>query len=87
MDVKKKIELRQASNRNILAAISAMVETYPDLRFHQILQNIDCVILKEVKSGGANPKPASLTCPDLFYEESVDTLDRINESFKKTNNG
>lgn len=84
MDVKKKIELRQASNRNILAAISAMVETYPDLRFHQILQNIDCVILKEVKSGGHS---VSLTCPDLFYEESVDTLNRINESFKKTNNG
>lgn len=49
---------RQEANRRILEAIHDMVETCPDWRFHQILQNIGV------------EKPGL----DQWYEESEETL-------------
>lgn len=102
MDVQKKIAKRQEANRQIVAAISAMVEAHPELRFHQILSNMnvnktttpmspddmakyvdeitDAKITagypEAIKKFGKHVEgPKQL---DLFYEESIDTLARIN---------
>ena len=56
------IKLRQESNYKILLILSKIMEEFPDLRFQQILQNIDLT---------SNDKK------DLYYEESVDTLKTI----------
>jgi hypothetical protein len=60
---------RQAVNYEILNKLYAIVEQHPDWRFHQILQNLD-VNLRDV---------ATLRCFDQFYEESEETLERINK--------
>lgn len=60
--ISRTIKLRQESNYKILLILSKIVEEFPDLRFQQILQNIDL---------------ASNDKKDLYYEESVDTLKTI----------
>lgn len=60
--ISRTIKLRQESNYKILLILSKIVEEFPDLRFQQILQNIDLT---------SNDKK------DLYYEESVDTLKTI----------
>jgi hypothetical protein len=60
---------RQAANYEILNKLYAIVEKHPDWRFHQILQNLD-INLRDV---------ATLRCFDQFYEESEETLERINK--------
>ena len=60
---------RQAANYEILNKLYAAVEQHPDWRFHQILQNLD-VNLRDV---------TTLKCFDQFYEESEETLERINK--------
>lgn len=62
---------RQEANRKILNILSATVEQHPDWRFHQILQNLD-VNLRDV---------TTLKCFDQFYEESEETLERVNRIF------
>ena len=64
---------RQEANRKILNLLSAAVEQHPDWRFHQILQNLD-INIRDV---------TTLRCFDQFYEESVDTLERIEVIVKK----
>ena len=59
---------RQAANYEILNKLYAIVEQHPDWRFHQILQNLD-VNLRDV---------VTLKCHDQFYEESEETLERVN---------
>jgi hypothetical protein len=66
---------RQEANRVILKQISAMVEAAPDLRFHQILINMN---VNKTKMIGQVPNEY-LMCEDLFHEESVKTLERINK--------
>ena len=71
------ISKRQESNREIIRKISEMVEAYPDLRFHQILQNLRINQTKYSKKpdGSTNYEDGHLA--DLFYEESVVTLKRM----------
>ena len=55
---------RLEANRKILEKIAEVIETYPDWRFHQILQNIGC----------------SYSEVDQWYEESETTLARIDHN-------
>lgn len=52
---------RQEANRTILNLLSEAVEKNPDLRFHQLLQNIGVEVPNI----------------DQFYEESSKTLDDL----------
>lgn len=58
-------------NRFLVAMVAEAVERYPDMRFHQILQNLD----------------VSLRGQDQFYEESKDTYKRANEKFRPGEKG
>lgn len=60
---------RQAANYEILNTLYAIVERYPDWRFHQILQNLQ-INLREV---------TEFKCLDQFYEESEETLERVKQ--------
>jgi hypothetical protein len=53
-----RIKQRQTANLEILKILNTIVSQFPDLRFTQILTNLNLD-------------------KDLFYEESVDTLERI----------
>ncbi len=64
---------RQEANKIILQQISAMVESAPDLRFHQILAAMD---ITQTTMVGVSPNEIMM-CKDLFHEESVKTLERI----------
>ena len=74
MDKKIEIEIskRQESNRVLVQLISDIVESSPDLRFHQILHAI----------GVEKQHDVGLT-EDFFYEESVKTLERVSEAIEK----
>lgn len=71
--IEEKIKNRQKANFELVRKLSELVVAYPDLRFGQILVNFgfieqivdhyDCsIVLTE----------------DPFYEESIDTLNRVN---------
>lgn len=62
MDISEKISCRYDANLKIVEILGDLVATYPDWRFQQILQNIDIT-----------PRDGK----DLFYEESVDTLNEV----------
>jgi len=66
---------RQEANRDIIKKISEYNERYPDMRFHQILYNLDInqgeLEMKEGVSTG------NLVLIDKYNEESVKTLNRI----------
>lgn len=64
---------RQEANRVILKKITEMVEAAPDLRFHQILINMD---VNQTEMVGIAPNERMM-CKDLFHEESTKTLERI----------
>ena len=69
---------RQEVNKLILKEISEVVEKYPDLRFHQILQIINIVELDNPVYGGVGGQEVlEQLSKDKFYEESVKTLERI----------
>ena len=55
---------RLEANKKIIEAVSKAVEMFPDWRFHQILQNIGCVVLDV----------------DQWHEEPEDTLERISSN-------
>lgn len=61
-NIKDMIKNRYDSNKAIIKIISLIVEKFPDWRFHQILQNIEII---------------GRLGEDLFYEESIETLERI----------
>ena len=58
-----KIQRRQSSNLEILKILNIIVERFPQLRFTQILTNLELD-------------------KDLFYEESVDTLNNIKKQLE-----
>lgn len=60
-----KMAKRQEANRTIIEMLKIMVESYPELRFGQILDNM-----------GIIPKNQ-----DIFYIESVDTLQACKQYF------
>ena len=59
---------RQEANRTILNLLSEAVEMNPDLRFHQLLQNL----------GIETPHT------DQFYEESSKTLENLVATMSKS---
>lgn len=63
---------RQEANREILKLLADMVEQYPDLRFGQILVNVDAVKLKPDTQFGVG-----YVMVDPFHEEPTETLSRM----------
>lgn len=61
-NIKDMIKSRYDSNKAIIEIISLVAEKFPDWRFHQILQNIEII---------------GRLGEDLFYEESIETLERM----------
>ena len=55
---------RYQANKLILAKLAKIVEAMPTWRFNQILQNVDITIQNQ----------------DMFYDESVDTLARMEKN-------
>lgn len=66
MDIAEKISSRYDANLQIVIILNDLVSEHPDWRFQQILQNMGI---------------SSREGRDLFYEESVDTLDRLRENY------
>lgn len=66
MDTAEKISSRYDANLQIVMVLNDLVSEHPDWRFQQILQNMG-ISSREGK--------------DLFYEESVDTLNRLRENY------
>ena len=71
---------RQETNRLILKQILAMVEGAPDLRFQQILINMG---INQTQLVGTMPNEIMM-CKDLYHEESIKTLERINKKMLKS---
>lgn len=69
---------RQEANRIILKQISDMIDGEPDLRFHQILHILNIEVTKKVFDSAGFPTE-EFDCKDLFNEESIDTLKRMQE--------
>ena len=61
-NIKDMVKSRYDSNKAIIKIISLVAEKFPDWRFHQILQNIEII---------------GRLGEDLFYEESIETLERM----------
>ena len=61
--------LRQEANRKILEVISQKIEKYPDMRFGQLLVNLNIV---QTDYEGRIMDP--------FYKESVNILEDINNA-------
>ena len=61
--IQLKIQQRQTANLEILKILDMIVNRFPDLRFTQILTNLNLD-------------------KDLFYEESVDTLEHIKKQLE-----
>lgn len=59
---KEIIKTRYEANKAILTILTSVVDTFPDWRFQQILQNTELV---------------SMLNKDLFYEESLVTLEKM----------
>lgn len=57
----KKKMTRYQANKQILEKLAKLVEKYPDWRFNQILSNTDVVLEGQ----------------DMFYDESTETLKRL----------
>ena len=67
---------RLKANRKILKLLSAAVERRPNWRFHQILRALGITLRDETKNAW------ELMYLDQFFEESVDTLERMTEQLK-----
>ena len=65
---------RQRDNRRLVELLSMMVETYPDLRFGQILFDYKFVNWDNTNDG--------VKICDPFYEEPADTLKRVCDQLK-----
>jgi hypothetical protein len=72
---------RQEKNKLILAEISAQIEAYPDLRFQQILQNLNITELDKDVQTGKYPHDIERFSSDKFYEESDKTLGKVKASY------
>jgi predicted protein tyrosine phosphatase len=65
-DIKKSIDNRKAANEDILEILSDFVAAYPEMRFMQILS------IFGLSFDESN---------DRFYEESEETLEKVNEKY------
>lgn len=66
---------RHRDNRKIIELLSTIVETYPDLRFGQILFNYKFINWGSTDNG--------VKICDPFYEESADTLKRVRRNINE----
>lgn len=71
--IEEKIKNRQKTNFELVRKLSELVIAYPDLRFGQILVNFG-FIEQIVDHYDSN----IILTKDPFNEESVDTLNRVN---------
>lgn len=67
--IKTKIAMRQLANKQLLSILEQVVDNNPDLRFGQILLNYKFVKWELTEEG--------IKIHDPFYEEPVDTLNRV----------
>ena len=65
-DIQKSIDNRKAANEDILEILSDFVAAYPEMRFMQILSVL-----------GLSFDESN----DRFYEESEETLEKVNEKY------
>lgn len=70
---------RQDSNRKIIAELSKAIEKYPDLRFHQLLYNMDVQVPVPILD--ENKHQIGMHFQDLHHEESLKTLERITKNY------
>jgi len=70
---------RQEANREILNELQKAVEKHPQLRFHQLLYNMDVQI--SVPKLDKNGHMAGMYFEDLHHEESEKTLERITKDY------
>ena len=77
------MSMRQESNRVLVQLISDMIDGHPELRFHQILHSLDVVIPIDRSIPGHVGPGMDGAMQDLFYEESVKTLDRVSKAVEK----
>ena len=75
-NIKKKIEKRQSLNLQILNKLHDYFLAFPDARFGQALANLN--IIEYYDKYKLTPEVI-----DPFYEESVDTLEKVNKTFEK----
>lgn len=64
---------RLNANRQIVQTLAALVEAYPDLRFHQLLANADVTKYDPHSSGIAQVR-------DEYHVESAVVLERVKNS-------
>ena len=86
MNIQQKIAQRQAANRDIIAHLSTLVELYPDLRFGQILAISNAIQYEHCAKQNLvsrNPDPYIEVVKDPFGEESVETLQRVDNKIKQ----
>lgn len=76
------IDKRQQANRDIISHLSILVESYPELRFGQILAMLDIIQYKTVNKIGVLGAHVTETI-DLFHEEPVVTLQRVENKVKQ----
>ena len=75
------IDKRQQANRDILAHLYTLIELCPNFRFGQILANFDVIQYQR------DPASFDITgVKDPFYEESVETLQRVSNKIKQFTN-
>ena len=70
---------RQEFNRKIVAELSKAIEKYPDLRFHQLLYNMDVQIPVPILD--KNGHQTGMHFEDLHHEESEKTLERMSKDY------
>lgn len=78
MNIKEKIKRRQESNLQILDILKMYVMKYPDIRFGQALSNLNII---EYNYSDVMPKTQ-----DPFHDESIDILERVENTFRTINN-
>ena len=73
--IKKNINERQKANLQILNKLHDYFLEFPDIRFGQALANLNIIEYDRTK---LTPEVI-----DPFFEESVDTLEKVNKTFEK----
>ena len=70
---------RQEANKKIIQELSKAVEKYPDLRFHQLLYNMDVQVPVPILD--ENGHQAGMQFKDLHHEESEKTFQRMSKDY------
>jgi len=70
---------RQEANRKIVEELSKAIEKYPDLRFHQLLYNMDVQVPVPILDEHGHQ--AGMHFKDLHHEESSKTLERMSKDY------